>query len=426
MNMPASQAQRRQRHVKLALLGGAILVVVLLVAFALHRSSKGQRQAANTHRGFAQFTGPQPVQDAAVAQGDMPVTLSALGTVTPLATVTVRTQISGRLMQIAFREGQMVKAGDFLAEVDPRPYEVALEQAQGQLAKDQGLLDQAKGDLKRYQILASQDSISAQQLDDQQYLVEQYEGSTKSDQAQVDNAKLNLTYCHITAPVSGRVGLRQTDVGNYVTAADASGIVVITELSPVSVLFTLPEDQVSQVLQRLGSGARLPVTLYDRTNTQEIALGELTAVDNMVNTSTGTVQLRALFKNTDDKLFPNEFVNVVLLVDTLKGALIVPVSAVQHGVPGTYVYVVGSDDTVALRTVTLGPVDGERVAVTAGLKTGEQVVTDGAEQLKDGAKVILPQASTAAATAAPGAATAAKHPWKKGAGHKRGQASAGS
>lgn len=417
MNMPSSQ---RRRRLKLALLGGGVLLVVVLVALALHMSSAGQSQSRNSRRGFAQFNGPQPVQAAVVAQGDVPVTLSALGTVTPLATVTVRTQISGRLMQIGFKEGQMVKVGDFLAQVDPRPYEVALEQAQGQLTHDQGLLHQAQADLERYKTLASQDSISAQQLDDQQFLVEQYQGTTKSDQAQVDNAKLNLAYCHIESPVFGRVGLRQVDIGNYVQTSDANGIVVITELSPVSVIFTLPEDNVPQVMQRYGSGAHLPVTLYDRTNTQKLADGELSAVDNMVNTSTGTVELRALFKNADGRLFPNEFVNAVLLVDTLHDTLTVPSAAVQRGAPGTYVYVVNSDDTVSLRTVTLGPVDGDRIAILTGLKAGEKVVTDGAEQLKDGGQITLPQLATVAAPAA-----ATKHGWKKGSGHRKSSAAAG-
>jgi len=403
MQMPSSQTNRRHRRLKLMLFGAVVLLVVLAVVMALYSSSHGgaTKAAAAGRRGFAQFNGPQPVQAAAVAQGDMPITFSALGTVTPLATVTVRTQISGRLMQLGFTEGQMVKQGDFLALVDPRPYQVALEQAEGQQARDQGLLHQAQADLARYKMLAAQDSISAQQMDDQQYLVEQYEGTVKSDQAQIDSAKLNLVYCHITSPVVGRVGLRQVDIGNYVQPSDANGIVLITELSPISVIFTLPEDDIPDVMKHFGKGDHLPVTLYDRTNTTQIATGTLSAVDNLVNTSTGTVELRAVFQNKDNRLFPNEFVNAVLLVDTLKDAMVVPAAAIQRGVPGTYVYLVNPDNTVSLRTVTVGPADGDRVAVLSGLKLGDKVVTDGAEQLKDGARVVLPSASTATAAAKP-------------------------
>jgi multidrug efflux system membrane fusion protein len=410
MHMSSNQVNRRRKRLKYALLGALVLLVALAVVFALYRSAHGGAQKGRTGR-FGQMTGPQPVQAAAAVKGDIPITLTALGTVTPLATVTVRTQINGHLMQIGFTEGQLVKQGAFLAQVDPRPYEVALEQAEGQFAHDQGLLHQAQADLTRYKALASQDSISAQQLDDQTFLVEQYTGTVKSDQGQVDNAKLNLAYCHITAPVAGRVGLRQVDIGNYVQTSDANGIVVIAEPSPISVIFSLPQDSVPQVLQRYGSGARLPVTLYDRTNTTQIAVGELSAVDNLVNVSTGTVNLRAVFKNADDRLFPNEFVNAVLLVDTLKDTVIVPAAAIQRGAPGTYVYVVGADDTVSLRVVSVGPTDGDRVAILSGLKPGEQVVTDGAEQLKDGAQVTLPAASTAAPAAA-----ATKHSWQKGSG----------
>jgi len=398
MNTPVPHLSRRRKRLKYAAAIGVVLLVLLLIVRALFLSAHavGQTGAAGGRRGgFAQFTGPQPVQAAAAVRGDVPVTLSALGTVTPLATVTVRTQVSGHLVQLGFAEGQMVKQGQFLAEIDPRPFQVALEQAEGQFARDQGLLHQAQADLVRYKNAVTSGAITAQQLDDQQYLVEQYGGTVKSDQAQVDNAKLNLSYCHITAPVAGRVGLRQVDIGNYVQTADANGIVVITEPSPISVIFSLPQDQVPQVLQRVNAGAKLPVTLFDRSNTNELAQGYLAAVDNMVNTTTGTVQLRAVFQNKDGRLFPNEFVNAALLVDTLKDTVVVPVAAIQRGVPGTFVYLVNSDDSVSLRVVSVGPADGERVAVLSGLKPGDEVVTDGAEQLKDGAKVTLPAAGTA-------------------------------
>ena len=423
MNTPAAPAPRRKRtrYVVAAVIAFLVVgLVVRAISVSLHGAAG---PAARGRRGFVQFSGPQPVQAAAAVQGDVAVTLSALGTVTPLATVTVRTQINGHLTQIGFTEGQWVKQGDFLAEVDPRPYQVQLEQAQGQLARDLGLLHQAQADLVRYKTAVTSGAITAQQLDDQQYLVEQYQGTVKSDQAQVDNANLNLTYCHITAPVAGRVGLRQVDVGNYVQASDASGIVVITEPSPISVLFSLPQDEIPQVMQRMNAGAKLPVTLYDRGNTQELARGTLIAVDNQVNTTTGTVQLRALFQNKDGRLFPNEFVNARLLVDTVKGAVTVPAAAIQRGVPGTFVYVVDPDDSVSLRVVSVGSTDGDKVAVLSGLKPGETVVTDGAEQLKDGAKVTLPAASSAATAAA--APQAGKREWKKGQGRRHSGAPAG-
>jgi multidrug efflux system membrane fusion protein len=336
---------------------------------------------------------PQAVRTAPVVPGDMPITFNALGTVTPLATVTVRTQIAGQLQQIGFTEGQMVKKGDFLAQVDPRPYQVALEQAQGQLAHDQGLLAQARSDLIRYQTLTKQDSISRQQVDDQVFLVQQYQGTVAADQGTIDTAKLNLTYCHIVAPVDGRVGLRQVDQGNYVQLSDTNGIVVITQLQPMSVLFTLPEDQVPAVMKRLAAGASLPVAAYDRANTTQLASGTLLTVDNQVDTTTGTVKLRASFSNTDLSLFPSQFVNARLLVDTVHGALLVPSAAVQRGAPGTYVYMVAPDSTVKVVPVKLGPADAENTVITTGLKAGERVVIDGADRLRDGAKVNVTNAT---------------------------------
>ncbi len=345
---------------------------------------------------------PQPVSVATAATGNMPVILNALGTVTPFNTVTVMTQINGQLMSVGFKEGQMVQKGQFLAQIDPRPYQIALEQAEGQLAHDTGLLHQAQSDLARYERLRAQNSIAEQQVTDQQFLVQQYQGTVKTDQAAIDNDKLNLAYCHITAPITGRVGLLQVDPGNYVQTSNTSGIVVITELDPISVIFTLPQTDIAAVTAAMQSNPALPVTLYDSTNTQKLATGTLYAMDNQINVSTGTVQLRASFANPENALFPNEFVNVDLLVDTLKNAVLVPSAAIQRGAPGTFVYVVKPDGTVAIQKVTLGPSNASNTAIISGLSVGTKVVTDGADRLHPGAKVniVAPGAAPAAAGAA--------------------------
>jgi len=335
---------------------------------------------------------------APVEKGDMPVTLSQLGTVTPLATVTVKTQISGYLVQVAFKEGQMVNKGDFLAQIDPRPYQVALEQAQAQLGKDQALLKNAQVDLQRYNTLVAQNSIAKQTRDTQVSLVAQDEATVKADQAQIDAQKLNLTYCRIVSPVTGRVGLRQVDAGNYVQTSDPNGIVVVTQLQPISVIFTLSEDSLPEVMKRVRAGAVLPVTAYDRTGATELAQGKLDTVDNQIDTTTGTVKLRAIFDNDQLVLFPNQFVNVKLLVNTLHDADIVPNSAIQRGAPGTFVYVVKPENTVAVQKVKLGPSDGQRIAILSGLEPGQSVVTDGADRLRDGAKVTIASPQPAAST----------------------------
>ena len=350
---------------------------------ALSSQQPGQRVA----RGSS--SAPVPVGVATAGTADLPITLDAIGTVTPLATVTVRTQINGYLTQIGFQEGQHVRKGDFLAEVDPRPYQAALDQAEGQLARDQALLRNAEVDLNRYRQLVAEDSIARQTLDTQESLVRQYRATIKVDQAQVDSARLNLGYCRIVSPVEGRVGLRQVDQGNYVQTSDANGIVVVTQLRPITVVFTIPEDNLQKVLARLRAGATLPVSAYDRAGTTLLATGTLATVDNQIDPTTGTVKLKAQFDNLDERLFPNQFVNVRLLVDTVQGATVIPSAAVQRGAKGTYVYVIAADATAASRPVTTGPSDGERVQVINGIEPGEQVVIDGIDRLRDGIKVSI-------------------------------------
>jgi membrane fusion protein, multidrug efflux system len=340
---------------------------------------------------------PQTIRDAEVATGDIPLYVNALGTVTSLATVTVRTQIAGNLQQIGFEEGQIVKAGDFLAQIDARPYQATLAQAQAQLAKDTSLHAQAQADLARFVTLGKQDSIATQQIDDQKFLVAQDLAAMASDQAQIDAANLNIAYCRIVAPISGRIGLRQVDQGNYVQVTDANGIVVITQLEPISVIFSTPEDNLPQIAARIKSGATLPVTVYDRANTKELATGSLTTIDNQIDTTTGTFKLRASFANENGALFPNQFVNVRLLVDTLSGVVVAPTAAVQLGPNGNFAYVVKDDDTVTVRQIKIGPADSNRTTIASGLAVGDKVVIDGADRLREGAKVMVRNAPPAGA-----------------------------
>ncbi|TCW86825.1 multidrug transporter subunit MdtA [Burkholderia sp. SRS-46] len=346
---------------------------------------------------------PQPVQVATATRGEMPVVLSALGTVTPLANVTVKTQLSGYLQSVAFQEGQLVRKGDVLAQIDPRPYQNALANAEGTHARDTALLATARLDLKRYQTLLAQDSIASQQVDTQASLVKQYEGTVKTDQAAIDSAKLNLVYARITAPVSGRVGLRQVDPGNYVTPGDTNGLVAITQIQPISVLFTTSEDNLPQILKQVNAGQKLSVTAYNRNNTVPLETGALATLDNQIDTSTGTVKLRATFANQGGLLFPNQFVNTRLLVDVVRDATIVPTAAVLTGSIGQFVYVVKPDNTVTVRKVKIGPVDGERTSITDGIAVGERVVTDGSDRLREGAKITIPADKPKGASAASGA-----------------------
>ena len=380
-----------------------VVVLILVVAAALvggiwwfnhHQASPAGRAGGPGGGRFGGGGGNSalPVAARVARSGDINVFLEGLGTVTPIANVTVRTEITGQLMQIAFKEGQMVNQGDLLAVIDPRPYQVALEQAQGQLLQAQSQLKEAQIDLARYQTLAQQDSIATQTVDTQRALVTQYEGLVQTDQAQIDSAKLNLTYCHVTAPVSGRVGLTQVEgAGNYVTPGDANGLVVLTQLKPISVIFTLPEDNIPDVVARFHSGASMPVYAYDRSDSRKLATGTLDTIDNQVDPTTGTFKLRARFPNADESLFPNQFVNIRMLLDVDEDAIVIPTSAIERGQPGTFVYVVKPDNTVTARPVTLGPTEGERVAVESGLAEGERVVTDGADRLKEGAKVMVQQ-----------------------------------
>ena len=342
-----------------------------------------------------------PVGLAAAAKGDIPIVIKALGTVTPLAVVIIKSQITGQLVEVNFTEGQAVKKGDLLALVDPRPYDVALQQAQGTLAKDEALLKNAQIDLGRYKTLVAQDSIARQQLDTQAALVRQYEATLVTDHALVDAAKLNLTYTRIVAPVSGRIGLRQVDPGNYVTMGDASGILVITQMQPMSVLFSIAEDSLPPVRKRLREGASLETTALDRAQKNTLGVGKVATNDNQIDTTTGMVKLRAVFDNSDEALFPNQFVNVRLLVDQVKDAIVVPVAAIQRGQPGIFVYLVKPDDTVAIRVVETGVTDGEKIAVTKGLEVGDQVVTDGVDRLRDGAKIRRPGSAPAGSSGRP-------------------------
>ena len=337
---------------------------------------------------------PIPVGVATTTSGDFRITIQALGTVTPLATVSVISEVSGKLVKIFYEEGQMVKAGDALAEIDPRPFENTLHQAEGQLMRDQALLDNARVDLQRYRLLVSQSSAPRQQLDTQAALVHQYEGTVKIDQAMVDNAQLNLDYCTIKAPVTGRVGLRLTDLGNYVSAggtngsvSGANGIVVITQLQPITVIFPVAEDHLPGVMKQLLAGTKLPVKAYDRSGETLLAKGFLATIDNQVDPTTGTVKFKAEFDNGDLSLFPSQFVNVHLLAQTMKDKSVIPAAALQYGPKGTFVYVVGGDDTVAMRPVTVSAAEADKVAVLAGLKAGERVVVEGADRLREGTKV---------------------------------------
>ena len=376
---------------------GLVVACLLVVGAFIFLARGGQKASRTAQQGLATAPGI-PVVATAVKKGDFDVYLSGLGAVTPLETVTVKSRVDGELTRILFQEGQIVKKGELLAEIDPRPFEVQLTQAEGALARDQALLQNAQLDLERYKDLVKKDLIPQQQLDTQASLVHQYEGAVKADQGQIDNAKLQLIYSRITAPVSGRIGLRQVDQGNIVHATDTGGLVVITELQPITVIFSLPEDNLSQVLGKLRSGTRLTVEAYDREQTQKLATGTLLTVDNQIDPSTGTVKLKATFPNTNNELFPNQFVNARLIIDVKHDALIVPAPAIQRGPQGMFAYVVKTDQTAALRPVTVGITQEGNSSITSGLSVGELVVVDGADRLRDGSKVEVKGQNSGAPT----------------------------
>lgn len=385
----ANPRTRWRTGILLAFLGAAILLAV--TSWWLFLRPSGERQARRSTEAAT------VVRLAPVIRADIPVTLDALGTVTALSTVTVKTQISGKLVEVAFQEGQSVKKGDFLAQIDPRPYQAALDLAKGQLARDEALLAAARIDLSRYEKLVTQDSIARQQVDTQRALVLQDEAIVRSDKANVESAALNLNYCRIVSLSDGRIGLRLVDPGNYVQPTDPTGIVVTTQLQPISVIFTLAQDAIPQFLGKLRAGETLPVLAFNRSSTQQLASGSLTTVDNQIDVTTGTVRLRATFPNTDETLFPNQFVNIKLVVDTLRGATVVPAAAIQIGTPGPYVYVANNDATVAVRPIKVGPGNGEQVVALDGLSPGENVVVDGIDRLRDGAKIRTPEPAGPAA-----------------------------
>ena len=377
------QATRRRRILWIV---GLAALIVLIIWVIHHRLAS---QAGQPSFG-AMMGGPLPVSVAKVSTTDVPVVIDALGTVTPLATVTVRPQVTGPIVKIAFREGQHIGKGGLLAQIDPRPYQAALDQAVGQLGRDQAALAGARTDLVRYKKLLAQNSVAEQTYSDELATVRQNEAAVEADKAAIESARLNLSYCRITSPVAGLVGLRQVDLGNLVQANQTSSIATVTQMQPMSVLFTVPENDLSQVFQRVSGGRKLAVEAYDRTMTHLIATGSLSSLDNQINVSTGTLQLRALFDNSRSELFPNEFVTVKLVLETLQNQIVVPGAAVQNGPSSNFVYIVNPDHTVTMRTVVTGPTNGNNIAITKGLTAGETVVTDGADQLRDGAKVLLP------------------------------------
>jgi len=400
----------------------ALLVVLILGGWWYYRGRSAK--AAGT-KGAASGgpTAPGnfvvPVVVATASRGDLPVFFNGLGNVTAFNTVTVRSRVDGQIVKVNFVEGQYVKEGEALIEIDPRPFQVQLEQAEGQLAKDQAQLRDVQVDYERYTLLFKEGVIPKQQLDTQQAQVGTFEGAIKADQANIDNAKLQIAYSHITAPISGRVGLRLVDIGNIVHASDTNGLVVITQLQPIAIIFTLPQDQLPQVMARMRQGTPLLVEAYDRDNTAKIATGKLLTIDNQIDTTTGTYKLKAVFDNSKNELFPNQFVNVHLLVDTRKNVVLAPTTAIVRGAQGTYVFVVGSDSKVKIHNVTLAETTGNITGIASGLNPGDVVVTDGQDKLQDGSKVETRQGNGAPPNPNKSAASSANSPFASAGGSAR-------
>jgi membrane fusion protein, multidrug efflux system len=391
VNAPVTTERRPRRR------WGWMLILALLVGAGVYWWTRQESAPQSAGRN----AGPMSIVPQTVGKGDVGINIDALGTVTSLATVTIKSQISGYLLKIDFKEGDDVKKGDLIAEIDPRPFEATLAQANGNLVRDQALLKGAQVDLARYQGLAAQNAVPRQTLDTQVALVAQDQGTVEADRAAVKSAEVNLQYCRILSPIDGRVGLRQVDQGNYVTPGDAIGLVVITQLQPISVLFPVPEDNLQAIAKRVQGGAVLPANAYSRDGATKIADGTLLASDSQIDPTTGTIKLRAQYTNETKLLYPNQFVNVRLLLDTHKNVTTMPTAGVQRGVPGTFVYLVNADNTVSVRKVVLGVTDGDRAEVTSGLVPGDRVVIDGADKLRDGAKINV-RAETPAGAAPAG------------------------
>jgi len=365
------------------------LVLMVLAGAGAWYYSQGAEKAGGRGRPSA------TVGTAKAEVADVPITLNAIGSVQPIVAATVRAQLSGTLFSLNFTEGQMVAKGQLLAQIDPRPYQLALSEAQANLQRDEAQLNMSQADLERYHTLLSQDSIARQQVDTQVATVKQLEGTVAADRAAAGTAKLNLDYTAIVAPVAGKTGLRQADIGNYLTPGDATGIVVITQTAPIDVSFTVPQNQLPAVQEQLASGRKLSVTALDQTAAHVLAEGEFLTFDNQIDATSGTLRAKARFANQDGKLFPNQFVNVSVLVDTLRGAVTVPVASVRHGAPGDFVFVLQTDQTVKLQTVQTGASDGRKIVIASGLEAGQTVITEGADSLDDGSRVTLPGARPA-------------------------------
>lgn len=402
-------SKRRRSILGVAVVVGVAVLVALLLTWII------------TSAGPTNRSRPTVTVGAAVAvTGDLPIQLDELGAVTPVQTVTITPRVSGTITQVAFREGDMVRQGQLLAVIDPRPYQAALQQARGQLARDQAQLQNSRLDLQRYQTLLAEDSIARQQFDTQAALVHQNEGVIATDQGALQAAQLNLTYTHITAPMTGRAGLRQIDPGNNVTAGSATGIVVITQVDPIDVIFTVPEDNLTQIMQRQASGATLNATILDREGATALARGQLMTVDNVIDASTGTMRAKARVRNASGVLIANQFVNVRLLVDTLHNAVIVPAAAVRQGPNGPFVWILGLNNTAVMRNVTVGPAVGEQASIASGVQAGETVITEGGDNLRPGSQVSLPGHHPPTA-GGPGGRSAGQGPGQ----HRRGGGSSG-